>query len=88
MTGHVTFEVQLSSDRRAIPEWMWGGPISFRVDLDTLAKLYGPVGNLTPDEIVKLNLPELRHHANRKVQRLAERPPEPVHLVYEDFLNG
>lgn len=65
---------------------MFGHPILVQVSVHDLARLYGPVGGMTPDQILQANRAEVDQAAKRKVQGMAHRPAEPLTLGFEDFL--
>ncbi|WP_242186404.1 hypothetical protein [Sphingomonas sp. CARO-RG-8B-R24-01] len=79
------FEYAPSVDRLSMKEWRWGKPLLFQVSVTTLAQLYGPVGDQTPDQVVRLNRAQLNHVATRKTRDALMRPSEPVTLEQCDF---
>jgi hypothetical protein len=79
------FEYAPSVDRTSVKAWRWGKPLTFEISLDTLAQMYGAVGDRTPGEMVGANRASLNEVATRKVQGALERPSEPVLLDPLDF---
>ena len=79
------FQYAPTVNRMSIQAWRWGKPLTFQVSLDTLAQMFGPVGDRTPTQVVEANRASLNEVATRKVQGALERPSEPVILDPGDF---
>jgi hypothetical protein len=85
MQAGVTFEMQIVHSGRSIPEWKFRStPVLVNVTLDALEGLFGPPGELTPDQVLDRVRASVEQAAQRKIDNEGEGFKEPVTIDVQD----